>query len=159
MSLIATVSSPITSPCLVQSQDRYLKPQKNVQAPVRVKPLCLQFHSLERQRIITHSSRIKRASVICAAALSATCASEQTQTVTRQSSTITVAPIQGKEKSPDLDDGGDGFPPRDDGDGGGGGGGGGGNWSGGFFFFGFLAFLGFLKDQESEGTYRDERRR
>ncbi|KAG6407400.1 hypothetical protein SASPL_130391 [Salvia splendens] len=97
---------------LVQSQDRCLKPQKNVQAPVRVKPLCLQFHSLERQRIITHSSRIKRASVICAAALpatlsrsnqlsvflelqSATCASEQTQTVTRQSSTITVAPIQG----------------------------------------------------------------
>ena len=54
---------------LVQSQDRYLKPQKNVQAPVRVKPLCLQFHSLERQRIITHSSRVKRASVICAAAL------------------------------------------------------------------------------------------
>ncbi|KAL1556149.1 protein YELLOW LEAF 1, choloroplastic-like [Salvia divinorum] len=159
MPLIATVSSPITSPCLVQSQDRCLKPQKNVQAPVQVKPLCLQFHSLERQRTITHSSRVKRASVICAAALSATCAAEQTQTVTRQSSTITVAPIQGKEKSPDLDDGGDGFPPRDDGDGGGGGGGGGGNWSGGFFFFGFLAFLGFLKDQESEGTYRDERRR
>ncbi|GFP89107.1 hypothetical protein PHJA_001054400 [Phtheirospermum japonicum] len=52
----------------------------------------------------------------------ATCAAEQTQTVTRQSSTITVAPIQGKEKSPDLDDGGAGFPPRDDGDGGGGGG-------------------------------------
>ncbi|KAG6405232.1 hypothetical protein SASPL_132818 [Salvia splendens] len=94
---------------LVQSQDRYLRPQKNVQAPVRVKPLCLQFHSLERQRIITHSSRVKCASVICAAALpatnqlsvflelqSATCASEQTQTVTRQSSTITVAPIQGE---------------------------------------------------------------
>ena len=82
---------------------------------------------------------------------------EQTQTVTRQSSTITIAPIQGKEKSPDLDDGGTGLPPRDD-DGGGGGGGGGGGWSsGGFFFFGFLAFLGFLKDQEKEGTYRDDR--
>lgn len=61
----------------------------------------------------------------------------------------------GKEKSPDLDDGGTGLPPRDD-DGGGGGGGGGGGWSrGGFFFFGFLAFLGFLKDQEKEGAYRD----
>lgn len=65
----------------------------------------------------------------------------------------------GKEKSPQLDDGGTGFPPGGDDDGGGGGGGGGGNWSGGFFFFGFLAFLGFLKDKESEGSYRDSRRR
>lgn len=67
--------------------------------------------------------------------------------------------ISGKEKSPELDDGGTGFPPRDDGDGGGGGGGGGHGWSGGFFFFGLLAFLGFLKDQESEGPYRNNRRR
>lgn len=67
--------------------------------------------------------------------------------------------IAGKEKSPQLDDGDSGFPPRDDGDGGGGGGGGGGNWSGGFFFFGFLAFLGFLKDKESEGPYQNDRRR
>lgn len=66
----------------------------------------------------------------------------------------------GKEKSPELDDGGTGFPPRDDDDGGGGGGGGGGpGWSGGFFFFGFLAFLGMLKDKESEGPYRDTSRR
>lgn len=67
--------------------------------------------------------------------------------------------LSGKEKSPQLDDGGSGLPPRDDDDGGGGGGGGGGNWSGGFFFFGFLAFLGFIKDKESEDTYRDKRRR
>ncbi|KAK7301889.1 hypothetical protein RJT34_12766 [Clitoria ternatea] len=93
---------------------------------------------------------------ICAAASNARCGAEQTQTVTRQAPTITHIP--GKEKSPELDDGGTGFPPRDD-DGGGGGGGGGGNWSGGFFFFGFLAFLGFLKDKESENTYRDNRRR
>lgn len=85
----------------------------------------------------------------------ARCAEGQTQTVTRESSTITVAPVQGKEKSPDLDDGGTGFPPRDDD----GGGGGGGHWKGGFFFFGFLAFLGLLKDQEEEGPYRDQRRR
>ncbi|KAK2988973.1 hypothetical protein RJ640_020438 [Escallonia rubra] len=61
------------------------------------------------------------------------------------------------EKSPDFDDGGTGLPTRDDGDGGGGGSGGGGGWTGGFFFFGFLAFLGFLKDQESEGPYREDR--
>ena len=67
--------------------------------------------------------------------------------------------ITGKEKSPLLDDGGSGFPPRDDGDGGGGGGGGGGNWSGGFAFFGFLLFLSFLKDKESEGSYRENRKR
>ena len=120
--------------------------------------LCSQTLSFDRRRHITHAGRIQSASVVCAAALNARCGAEQTQTVTRESSTITIAPVQGKEKSPDLDDGGTGFPPGDDG-GGGGGGGGGGNWSGGFFFFGFLAFLGFLKDQESEGPYRENRRR
>lgn len=64
-----------------------------------------------------------------------------------------------KDKLPDLDDGGTGLPPRDDGDGGGGGGGGGGNYSGGFFFFGFLAFLGFLKDKETEDPNERRRRR
>ncbi|KAI3466393.1 hypothetical protein Pfo_023056 [Paulownia fortunei] len=152
-------ASPITSLSIVRSEDQCLKHKKNVWCnPVGLKPLCVQFQPFER-RSVTRAFRVKHASVICAAALNATCSAEQTQTVTRQSSTITVAPIQGKEKSPELDDGGTGFPPRDDGDGGGGGGGGGGNWSGGFFFFGFLAFLGFLKDQESEGPYRDERRR
>ncbi|KAL4579963.1 hypothetical protein LXL04_016134 [Taraxacum kok-saghyz] len=101
----------------------------------------------------TQTSQLKSAAFICSSALNARCGAEQTQTVTRQSSTITIAPVQGKEKSPDLDDGGTGLPPRDD-DGGGGGGGGGGGWSGGFFFFGFLAFLGFLKDQEKEGDRR-----
>ncbi|KAL5735542.1 hypothetical protein ACOSQ2_030330 [Xanthoceras sorbifolium] len=82
-------------------------------------------------------------------------ASGQTQTVTREAptTTITSAPA-----SPKLDDGGSGFPPRDDG-GGGGGGGGGDNWSGGFYLFGFLAFLGFLKDQECEQNYQGKRRR
>ncbi|CAL5392429.1 unnamed protein product [Camellia sinensis] len=126
--------------------------------PLGLMPLGLQLKPLDRRHII-HVVQMRSASIICAAALNATCAAEQTQTVTRQSSTITVAPIQGKEKSPELDDGGTGFPPRDDGDGGGGGGGGGGGWTGGFFFFGFLAFLGFLKDQESEGPYQDSRRR
>lgn len=105
----------------------------------------------------THSTQA--ATIICAAALNARCSAEQTQTVLRESPTITHLP--GKEKSPQIDDGGSGFPPRDDDDGGGGGGGGG-NWSGGFFFFGFLAFLGFLKDKESEDEgygYRDNRRR
>ncbi|XP_062078976.1 protein YELLOW LEAF 1, choloroplastic-like [Humulus lupulus] len=103
------------------------------------------------------STRRQSSSVICAAAYSARCSAEQTQTVTRQAPTMTHMPT--KEKLPDLDDGGTGFPPRDDGDGGGGGGGGGGNWSGGFFFFGFLLFLGFLKDKESEGPYQEDRRR
>ncbi|KAJ7960977.1 Embryo defective protein [Quillaja saponaria] len=115
--------------------------------------LCLQS-PLDRRR---HMHSTRTTSVICTAALNARCGAEQTQTVTREAPTITHIP--GKEKSPQLDDGNSGFPPRDDGDGGGGGGGGGGNWSGGFFFFGFLAFLGFLKDKENEGPYRDDRRR
>ncbi|XP_048326393.1 uncharacterized protein LOC107416729 isoform X2 [Ziziphus jujuba] len=119
--------------------------------------LGAQFPIIERRKSIIHSVRRQSNSIICAAALSATCSASQTQTVTRQAPTITHMPA--KEKSPQLDDGGTGFPPRDDGDGGGGGGGGGGNWSGGFFFFGFLLFLGFLKDKESEGPYRDDRRR
>ncbi|XP_043691965.1 protein FERTILITY RESTORER RF2, mitochondrial isoform X2 [Telopea speciosissima] len=114
----------------------------------------------QSRKPISDFIRLQSATVICAAALNAKCGAEQTQTVTRQAPTsvITNAPIQGKEKSPELDDGGTGLPPRDD-DGGGGGGGGGGGWKGGFFFFGFLAFLGLLKDQENEGPYREERRR
>ncbi|KAL3614727.1 hypothetical protein CASFOL_041484 [Castilleja foliolosa] len=160
MSLSSTIANPIPiqSLYIVRPESRYFKLKNNVQfSPVGLKPLRVQLRPFER-RSITCVPRARHASLICAAALNATCAAEQTQTVTRQSSTITVAPIQGKEKSPDLDDGGAGFPPRDDG-GGGGGGGGGGHWSGGFFLFGFLALLGLLKDQESEGPYRDERRR
>ncbi|CAA3032860.1 class E basic helix-loop-helix 22-like [Olea europaea subsp. europaea] len=159
LSTSATVC-PATALSVVRLEDQCLKEIKHVGfGPVGLKPLCLQLHPFERRRNTLQAFRVQLASITCSAALNATCAAEQTQTVTRQSSTITVAPIQGKEKSPELDDGGTGFPPRDDGDGGGGGGGGGGHWSGGFFFFGFLAFLGFLKDQESEGPYREERRR
>ncbi|CAA6669916.1 unnamed protein product [Spirodela intermedia] len=118
---------------------------------------CEAFHS--RRATVARTLKPRASALVCAsAALNARCAAEQTQTVTRQSSTITIAPIQGKEKSPELDDGGSGFPPRDDDDGGGGGGGGGPGWSGGFFFFGFLAFLGFLQDKEREGDYRDRRK-
>ncbi|KNA17783.1 hypothetical protein SOVF_076800 [Spinacia oleracea] len=106
----------------------------------------------------TPTTRVRSASVVCSAALNAKCGAEgQTQTVEKPTSVISNAP--GKEKSPLLDDGGTGFPPRDDDGGGGGGGGGGGNYSGGFFFFGFLAFLGFLKDRENEGPYQDSRGR
>ncbi|WCJ35285.1 embryo defective 1303 [Euphorbia peplus] len=102
--------------------------------------------------------RKRSASVTCSAATSARCsASGQSQTVTLEAPTITKAPIREPTQTPKIDDGGPGLPPRDD-DGGGGGGGGGGNWSGGFFFFGFLAFLGFLKDKESDEDYRDSRR-
>ncbi|CAH9106368.1 unnamed protein product [Cuscuta epithymum] len=125
--------------------------------PVGLKPLHAKSQLRQYRRNIICTAQGGRTSIICSAALNARCAEGQTQTVTRQSSTITVAPIQGKEKSPELDDGGAGLPPRDD-DGDGGGGGGGGNWSGGFFFFGFLALLGLLKDQESEGPYQEDRR-
>ncbi|KAK9134082.1 hypothetical protein Scep_013610 [Stephania cephalantha] len=123
--------------------------------------LRLQSQPFSRKTAIPPVLQMRARSLVCFAALNARCGAEQsqTQTVTRQSSTITIAPIQGKEKSPELDDGGTGFPPRDDDGDGGGGGGGGGGWSGGFFFFAFLAFLGFLKDQESEGPYRDNKRR
>lgn len=153
MSLMASTSAGASTLATVKAEDQWPSQIKHIG------PMSLQFRPLDKRTLINHAIRTKQASIICSAALNATCAEGQTQTVTRQSSTITVAPVQGKERSPELDDGGTGFPPGDDGDGGGGGGGGGGNWSGGFFFFGFLAFLGFLKDQESEGPYRDERRR
>ncbi|CDP07488.1 unnamed protein product [Coffea canephora] len=160
MSLMACTSAGTSTLATVKAEDRWPVQIKHIRCgPVGLKPMSLRFRPLDKRTPINHAIRTKQTSIICSAALNATCAEGQTQTVTRQSSTITVAPVQGKEKSPELDDGGTGFPPGDDGDGGGGGGGGGGNWSGGFFFFGFLAFLGFLKDQESEGPYRDERRR
>merc|ERR1711915_551803 len=86
----------------------------------------------------------------------ARCSTEQ-QTIQHQSAVISKAPVQGKEKTPELDDGGTGGGPGRD-DGGGGGGGGWGGWSGGFFLFGFLAFLGFLQDRENEGPYADDRK-
>ncbi|XP_059664152.1 uncharacterized protein LOC132309915 [Cornus florida] len=67
------------------------------------------------------------------------------------------ASSSGKERPPQLDDGGTGLPPHD---GSGGGGGGGGDFSGGFFLFAFLAFMGFLKDKErEEDEYGDNRKR
>ncbi|KAJ4981256.1 hypothetical protein NE237_032093 [Protea cynaroides] len=152
-SLTAIVPLTVTSKASLGKTDmcgvKIQFPQSSLVRPV-TRSLCFQSRKPIRMR-----------SVICAAALNAKCGAEQTQTVTRQSPTsvITNAPIQGKEKSPELDDGGTGFPPRDDGDGGGGGGGGGGGWKGGFFFFGFLVLLGLLKDQESESPYRDTRER
>ncbi|CAH2034517.1 unnamed protein product [Thlaspi arvense] len=92
-------------------------------------------------------TKSKRSVFSCNAALNAKCSQGQTQTVTRESPTITQAPT--REKSPKLDDGGNGFPPRDGG-GGGGGGGGGESFSGGFFLFGFLMFMGYLKDLEGD---------
>ncbi|KMT17889.1 hypothetical protein BVRB_2g034200 [Beta vulgaris subsp. vulgaris] len=121
------------------------------------RPVKLSLRVSHNQRL-TPKAGVRPASVVCSAALNARCGAEgQTQTVEKPVSVISHAP--GKEKSPQLDDGGTGFPPRDDDGGGGGGGGGGGNWRGGFFFFGFLAFLGFLKDKENEGPYQDSRRR
>ncbi|XAR56816.1 hypothetical protein NMG60_11037432 [Bertholletia excelsa] len=159
-SLAASTVTPSATILSVKSESPCRRLTMSACTPALVfRPLGLQTQPLDKRTSLRHIVQMRSASTICSAALNATCAAEQTQTVTRQSSTITVAPIQGKEKSPELDDGGSGFPPRDDGDGGGDGGGGGGGWKGGFFFFGFLAFLGLLKDKEEEGPYRDARRR
>ncbi|XP_010324516.2 protein YELLOW LEAF 1, choloroplastic-like isoform X2 [Solanum lycopersicum] len=155
MSLTASTIMSVTTLPIVRAGDQCQKQFK----PIVLHLVGMQLQLNDNRKSLRCSVQERRASIICAAALNARCAEGQTQTVTRESSTITVAPVQGKEKSPDLDDGGTGFPPRDDDGGGGGGGGGGGHWKGGFFFFGFLAFLGLLKDQEEEGPYRDQRRR
>ncbi|PON51405.1 hypothetical protein PanWU01x14_216490 [Parasponia andersonii] len=122
-------------------------------APVKslkLGPVRFGTHSvlMETRKSAMFSTRRHSSAFICAAAFSATCAAVQTQTVTRQAPTITHLPA--KDKLPDLDDGGTGLPPRYDGGWGGGGGGGGGNSSGGLLLFGFLLFLDFLKDKESE---------
>ncbi|XP_027367467.1 protein YELLOW LEAF 1, choloroplastic-like [Abrus precatorius] len=85
----------------------------------------------------------------CAAALNTKCAASAsaTQTVTRNSRSITITPD--KVKSPKLDDNGPGMPPRDD-DGNGGNGGSGGKWSGGLPLLGILGILDVLKDIEGE---------
>ncbi|PON86350.1 hypothetical protein TorRG33x02_179160 [Trema orientale] len=172
MSMLTTaastvVSSPLLPPvgCKQQSKSGVcyqflpLATECTPVKSIKLGPVKLGTPILSREiiKVVMLSTRRQSRAFICAAALNARCAAEQTQTVTRQAPTITHMPT--KEKLPDLDDGGTGFPPRDDGDGGGGGGGGGGNWSGGFFFFGFLLFLGFLKDKEGEETYREDRRR
>ncbi|XP_044473659.1 protein YELLOW LEAF 1, choloroplastic-like isoform X1 [Mangifera indica] len=143
-----------TSPLLIPDSGNWCKEQVNLSKcrPARISAqfqpavapvgFGLQLQPIDKRRI--------RSAVAYASA------SGQTQTVTKQAPTIT---ITNAPASPKLDDGGTGFPPRDDDGGGGGGGGGGGNWSGGFFLFGFLAFLGFLKDKESEENYQDNRRR
>ncbi|PKA50634.1 hypothetical protein AXF42_Ash017973 [Apostasia shenzhenica] len=112
---------------------------------------CDRAHCLQLGLSVSHFPQ--NMSRICATALRAKNAVEQTQTVTQQPSTITVAPTLGKEKLPKLDDGGCGLPPRN---GGGGGGGGGNNWSGGFYFFSFLIFLNYLKELEDEDAHRDK---
>lgn len=162
MSLTASTSMSAATLPIVRVWDQCRKQFKPIASvPAGLHPLGMQSQLINNRRRLICPVQQKRTSIICSSALNARCAEgqSQTQTITLESSTITVAPVQGKEKSPDLDDGGAGFPPRDDDGGGGGGGGGGGNWKGGFFFFGFLAFLGLLKDQEDEGPYRDQRRR
>ncbi|ESQ29844.1 hypothetical protein EUTSA_v10011850mg [Eutrema salsugineum] len=139
---------------ILQAAPLSLNNNKNPRIKARVELLG----GIKRPNRVSVLDSRKRSLLICHSAVNAKCSEGQTQTVTRESPTITQAPVHSKEKSPDLDDGGAGFPPRDDGDGGGGGGGGG-NWSGGFFFFGFLAFLGLLKDKEGEEDYRGSRRR
>ncbi|KAJ9174091.1 hypothetical protein P3X46_017158 [Hevea brasiliensis] len=148
-----TSCSPVSVSTQLQPYDHRSGLNKLVLSPIG---LGKQLHPIYGRK---HCNRKQSASITCSAAMNARCsASGQTQTVTREAPTITKAPVREPTKTPQLDDGGPGLPPGGDDGGGGGGGGGGGNWSGGFFFFGFLAFLGFLKDKESEEDYRDSRR-
>ncbi|XP_008806066.1 protein YELLOW LEAF 1, choloroplastic-like [Phoenix dactylifera] len=149
-SLSATIASPsVYLPTFTTSTKRFFGNKRLQHTPYGLQLPATQFHPFRQKQTISFTRRLPFRARICAAALNASCAAAQTQTVQRQSSTITVNPIKGKEKLPKLDDGGIGFPPRNDG-GGGGGGGGGHEWSGGFYFFAFLVFLGYLKDLESK---------
>ncbi|KAM5582730.1 hypothetical protein ABKV19_002920 [Rosa sericea] len=120
--------------------------------------------SLETRKPITPiagSSRMQSASVICASALNARCATAlQTKPVTHQAPTITSLPQKRNSLQHKLDD--SGKPPRNKGNDDGGGNNGRGRppnngGSGGFIFFGFLLFLSYLKDLENDGSFREKR--
>ncbi|XP_010943218.1 protein FERTILITY RESTORER RF2, mitochondrial [Elaeis guineensis] len=149
-SLSATIASPsVYLPTFTTTSMRSLGNRRLQHTPYDLGLPATQSQPFQQKRTISFPRRLPSTARICAASLKASCAAAQTQTVQRQSSTISVNPIKGKEKLPKLDDGGTGFPPRNDG-GGGGGGGGGHKWSGGFYFFAFLVFLDYLKDLERE---------
>ncbi|CAL1384985.1 unnamed protein product [Linum trigynum] len=165
----AVASLPLVTPANFEGLWNGLNKQKDkpVRKFVHFQPLkARRHHKLVVSRparlstqLSSNPKRTLSPVIVCSIALNARCsASGQTQTVLKQSPTITQAPVREPTKTPEIDDGGPGLPPGDDG-GGGGGGGGGGNWSGGFFLFGFLAFLGFLKDKEGEDEYGEGRRR
>ncbi|KAG1327166.1 protein YELLOW LEAF 1, choloroplastic [Cocos nucifera] len=157
-SLSATVASPtVCLPAFTTSSKRPLGNRRIQHTPYGLRLPATQSQPFQQKWTISFARRLPSTARICAASLNASCAAAQTQTVQRQSSTICVNPVKGKEKLPKLDDGGTGFPPGNDG-GGGGGGGGGHKWSGGFYFFAFLVFLDYLKDLESKepSRHRDE---
>ncbi|WVY95595.1 hypothetical protein V8G54_027746 [Vigna mungo] len=85
----------------------------------------------------------------CAAA-----AASASQTLTRNTRSMTITPD--KVKSPKLDNNGPGLPPRDD-DGNGGNGGGGGKFSGGLHLLGILGVLDILKDIEKQWQKKQKR--
>ncbi|KAJ7014389.1 uncharacterized protein [Populus alba] len=151
------LSAPVKTRGLNNSQN-----QQSSSGPLRVSMQTQSFNakrghfkvavsgSVTRLRPIERRINLnrKRSPIIYAAAMNARCAaSGQTQTLTNKAPGVTKAPQRETNKTLRLDDGGHGFPPHS---GGGGGGGGGGNFSGGFFLFGFLGFLGYLKDLENE---------
>ncbi|KAI9124535.1 hypothetical protein K1719_004457 [Acacia pycnantha] len=118
--------------------------------------VCMQAlpSNIRRGKLRTDKSQTQSRHIRCAAALNATCAAAQTQTVARESQRATLLP--GKAKTPQLDDSGPGLPPyRDDGNGGNGGGGGG-NFSGGLVLLGILGVLDVLKDIEKEWRGKDD---
>lgn len=144
MSTSNTAASPLLP--AVRRRGRYEK-EADYTGPNLV---CMQALpcNIRRGKLRIGRSQTLSCHIRCAAALNATCAAALTQTVTRESQTVTLTP--GKAKTPQLDDNGPGLPPyRDDGNGGNGGGGSG-KFSGGLVLLGILGVLDVLKEVENE---------
>ncbi|CAA6673077.1 unnamed protein product [Spirodela intermedia] len=108
--------------------------------------------SPRQQQTISRSPLQRSTSLSCCiSALSARCATGETQSVTRKSKEkLAESPRWGNNRVPPADGGGEG----------GGGGGGSASSSGGFFFFGLLLFLSYLREKEDrENGGGDPRRR
>ncbi|XP_028788963.1 protein YELLOW LEAF 1, choloroplastic-like [Neltuma alba] len=154
MSTINTAASPLLPP--VRTGGPYQKEADYNNGPNLVGMQALPCN-VRRGKLQIGKSQNRSRHIRCDAALNATCAAALTQTVTRESQTVTLTP--GKAKTPQLDDNGPGLPPyRDDGNGGNGGGGGG-KFSGGLVLLGILGVLDILKEMENEWRRKDDDRR
>ncbi|KAL3692678.1 hypothetical protein R1sor_006329 [Riccia sorocarpa] len=138
-----------------------IRGEKNKKLTLRQGLGCSHSLKLDRGHILGIGTPIgaadeSRSTAVTCYAKEVRCSTEgqgQTQTIKNETILTNKAPLQSREKSPKLDDGGTGLPPRD-GDGGGGGGGGGGGWSGGgFVFWALLLLVGFLRDRELDKPY------
>ncbi|KAF7820150.1 protein YELLOW LEAF 1, choloroplastic-like [Senna tora] len=150
-----STSNVATSPLLPSVRRSQYQAETEHTGPnvVHMQPLPC---NMRRGKLRIAKSQTQSRRIRCSAALNASCASGQTQTITRESRTATLTP--GKAKTPQLDDNGPGLPPRMD-DGNGGNGGGGNNFSGGSILLGILGILDVLKEIENQWRHKDDDRR